>query len=54
VHLVGVARHPVVVWVVLAPCVDGCALAIEEYRIVVIVVVDRVAVVPAEEPFRSS
>ena len=39
-----VSRHPVVVWVSLAPRLDMIARPIEQDRVVVILVVDGVAV----------
>ena len=38
------ARHPLVVRVVLPPGVDGPAVRVDEHRVVVVVLADRVAV----------
>jgi len=45
-----VTRHAFVIRVVLAPGIDRDALAIDQNRIVVIVVIDGVAVVAGRQP----
>ena len=50
--LVLVARHALVIGVVLAPGLDGIAVAVEQHGVVVVLVVDGVAVVGRRQGFK--